>query len=255
MTFWKRKHNLTFGTATDRGLVRTENQDRCGIFEIGKSTRATGGKAYLMVVADGMGGHIGGAIAAETAVEALRNNLESFKGEPRTRIAEAGKAAYNGLVERITENPELGNMGTTLSAVIYRSGKAYPFHIGDSRIYLADRKGIRQLSQDHSLANELLKSGAISVEQASNHPDRNILMRALCGSVYMEPDIYEPINVKSGDILLICSDGLWNMVSDNDLHKIITRDEPQKAAEALISQANLNGGSDNIAAVLMRASE
>ncbi len=253
MAFWKRNYTLTFGSATDTGLVRSENQDRCGVFEIGKSSKSR--QSHLMIVADGMGGHFGGSIAAETAVTTVKDHLRSFRGDPRIALSEALKAAHERLVTQIAENPQLGDMGTTLSIVVYDKGKVYLAHIGDSRIYHANRNSIKQLSRDHSLANELLKSGAINSEQAANHPERNILMRALCGSTFMEPDIYEPQPVEKGDVFLVCSDGLWNMVSDDEIHQVIVQHEPQDAVDLLIVRANENGGSDNITAVIMKISE
>lgn len=248
------RYNLKFGAATDKGLTRSQNQDRFGVF----SVDYPGGKnesGHVIVVADGMGGYTGGDVAAQITVDQINKTLKSVSKNPQTDLSRAIRAAYEGIVDKISWDPSLRDMGTTASVLLYTREKVYTVHIGDSRIYRFDSNGLYQISMDHSLANELARGRLITEEQARNHPDRNILVKALMGSSFIEPDIYEPIAVKPGDVFMVCSDGLWNMIADEDIRRVVLSTEAQEAADKLVTMANQNGGLDNITLVIMKVED
>jgi len=242
---------LNFGTATHIGLVRKENQDRFGIVSSPESS--TGSNfSFLAAVADGMGGHRGGAVAAEIAIKAVETTALVFPSEPVKALRELFVHAHREMAQCIVQNPLLREMGSTLSVALFYNGSVHTAHIGDSRIYQIRDKRLRQLSEDHSLVQELVRSQVITPQMAERHPDRNVITRALSGHSFALPDIYEPIPVQAEDIFLLCTDGLWGMVKDSEMNKLMLMHPPQKAADKLVEAALNQGGADNIAVVVIR---
>ena len=234
---------------SDIGKVRDMNQDS---FYISKPED----KVQLFIVADGMGGYKGGEIASKLAVETsknyIANNIESVAHD-REKILNLIKSAieYANLVvyEKSKEVPELENMGTTIDICLIIQNKVYIGHVGDSRVYRKRKEFFRRLTTDHSYVQKLVSDGTITKEEAYNHPKKNMLIKALGCSSFVEPDVSVKGFLKD-DILLMCSDGLTNMLRDEEIVKIIN-ENPNEACNKLIDEANHRGGLDNITAVII----
>ena len=236
--------------ATDVGKKRSANEDY-----LGKADTPNG---RAVVVCDGMGGHVGGATASHIAVDTILGFLrENFRNDPREAIGEAIDAANQAILNHARTHPELTGMGSTCVLLLVRKGKVYIGHVGDSRIYLVRSKTIHQLTVDHSVVQELLDAGAISKEQAEHHPHKNEITNAL-GLPDMKPATVrdEPISPEAGDVFLLCSDGLSNMVDDNHIAHIASNFDmtTQQRANTLVQRANDNGGFDNITCALVEFS-
>lgn len=235
---------------SDVGKVREMNQD---YFYISKPEE----KVQLYIVADGMGGYKGGEIASKLAVETSKryilNNFDSIESNDKEEILKLIKSAieYANLVvyEKSKENKELENMGTTIDVCLILGNKVCIGHVGDSRVYRKRKDFFRKLTTDHSYVQKLVSDGTITKEEAYNHPKKNMLIKALGCSTFVEPDVMVKGFLKD-DILLMCSDGLTNMLKDDEIVKIIN-ENPIEACNNLVSKANENGGYDNITAVII----
>lgn len=232
---------------TDIGRRRKVNQDY-----VYASDQPVGNLPNLYIVADGMGGHRAGDLASSYAVQKL---VESVKRSTDTRPAlilqKAVRYANFRLYEKSGESEEYQGMGTTLVALTICEDGALAVNIGDSRLYEVTKTGIRQISEDHSLVAELVRGGEISPQEARRHPDKNIITRALGIQEETEMDLF-PFHVEKGNRYLLCSDGLSNMVEDAELCRLIQKEKPiYEIGGELILEANRNGGTDNIAVVLV----
>ncbi len=235
--------------STDIGKVRDMNQDSYYISDENDEIK-------LYIVADGMGGYKGGEIASKLAIESaknyIRNNFEEIKKE-KELILELIKNAieYANMVvyEKSKEIEELNGMGTTIDVCLVYSNKVYIGHIGDSRVYRLRKEFFRKLTVDHSYVEQLVKEGNITKEEAYNHPKKNMLTKALGCTPFVEPDVMVKGFLKD-DILLMCSDGLTNMLKDNKIYEII-KENPKEASKNLVKKANELGGYDNITAVII----
>ena len=228
---------------TDVGRKREINQDYVYVTD-----KPIGPFPNLLVVADGMGGHKAGDFASKYTVKVLREELESTSlDKPEEILRNVVTKANHELIRAAHTDVKLEGMGTTLVAGTVIGNTLYFAYVGDSRLYLINDK-IRQLSKDHSLVEEML--GGIKAEEAKNHPDKNIITRAIGVKEDVEADIYE-YRLKKGDIILMCTDGLSNMVEDEDMFDIVkgARDIVE-AVLMLIEKANSNGGRDNIGVVM-----
>lgn len=237
---------------SDVGKRRQNNQDYAGYF----SNQA---KMTLAVLCDGIGGHNAGDVASEMAVSHLGNAWEDTKLDDTEEIAKwllthIGKENKR-IVEKSQQYSDLEGMGTTLVAAVMVKDEFVIANIGDSRGYHYTNRRLKQITEDHSLVNELLKSGEISSEVALNHPSRNALTRSLGVSEEIDIDI-TILPVSSEDQLLLCSDGLTNMVTDEEIEKILSdSDKSQQKVDDLIALANERGGYDNITALLVYFSD
>lgn len=231
---------LDASLATDVGLVRTSNQDR-GL-----------AGPVLCAVADGMGGHQGGEVAAQTAVDALEKSFADQGG--REGLERAVREANRAVWERSLADESLRGMGTTMTAAaaVTRDGVArlVGVNVGDSRAYLLHNDGLERLTADHTLVAEMVRSGQISASEAAVHPRRHILTRALGVEADVEVDVWELV-AEAGMRLVLCSDGLVNEVGEDEITSVL-RQAPtaQAAAAALVEAARTNGGSDNITVVV-----
>lgn len=233
---------------TDKGRVRPHNEDCGGIFtnEYGQ---------ILAIVADGMGGHRAGDVASQMAVEKLKEYWEQSPLIRSPREAEEWLSTHvekvnRDLFEYAKTNEDCQGMGTTIVTFICHDSFATISNIGDSRCYLRNSSGFKQITEDHSLVNELLKSGQISEEDAKQHPRKNILLRALGTEEAVQMDT-KTIGIDPGDHLLLCSDGLSNKISEDELLEILTSSfTNEEKATKLIQRANENGGEDNITVIL-----
>lgn len=231
---------------TDVGVVRKVNQDY-----VYTSDKPVGHLPNLFVVADGMGGHRAGDYASKYTVEVLERELKRSDEEDVERaLIQAVKVANHELIREAGTDEHLKGMGTTIVVATIINQMMYFANVGDSRLYLINQ-GILQLTKDHSLVEEMVRLGGIKPEEAKHHPDKNIITRAIGAKEDVEVDFYEH-RLKKGDIILMCTDGLSNMVEDEELFHIVqgARDVVE-AAEMLVETAKENGGTDNIGLVLI----
>ena len=226
---------------TDVGRRREVNQDYVYVTD-----RPIGPFPNLLTVADGMGGHKAGDFASSYTVNVLKDELKKTPmDKPEEILRSVVSIANHKLIEAASRDIKLEGMGTTLVAATVVGNTLYFANVGDSRLYLINDK-IRQLSKDHSLVEEMVRLGGIKAEEARNHPDKNIITRAIGVKEDVEPDIYE-YRLKKGDMILMCTDGLSNMVEDEDMFNIVkgSRDVVE-AVQMLIEKANSNGGRDAV---------
>jgi protein phosphatase len=234
---------------TDVGLRRSGNEDAFVVAD----------ELSLYLVADGMGGHIGGqmasGIAAESALQALKSVLErpaSLTEKLRYGVAEANREIF----ATAQAKPELTGMGTTLVALLAGDNRIGLAHVGDSRAYLIRRGRIRQLTDDHSLVAEMVRRREISAVDAREHPHRHVLTRALGVRRSVEADLAE-LTPEVGDLVVLCSDGLTGHVEDPEIAAVVTKgsDDLEGACQRLIDLANARGGEDNTTVVVVRIDE
>ena len=229
----------------DIGRKRDVNQDYVFV-----SDKPIGNLPNLLVVADGMGGHRAGDFASRFVVESLKEDLvSSTEDGPEAMLRKAIQSANHKLREVARQDVRLEGMGTTLVAATVIEHTLYFANIGDSRLYLLN-DDIRQLSRDHSFVQEMVRLGGLNAEEAKHHPDKNIFTRASGAKEKVEIDFFE-YRLKKGDIILMCTDGLSNMIEDEEMFRIVksSRDIVE-AVERLVERANDNGGNDNIGVVL-----
>lgn len=234
---------------SDVGKMRENNQDYYYISSADDNVQ-------LYILADGMGGYKGGEIASVLATEAVRryvkdnfDKITKVKDEIYKLVKNAVQYANMVVYEKAKEVKELDGMGTTLEVCLIYNNKAYIGHIGDSRIYRIRKGVIKKLTKDHSYVQQLIEDGKITKEEANTHPKKNMLTKALGCTIYIEPDI-RVRNFEPGDIFVMCSDGLTNMVNEEKIFDIVTT-KPEVAADKLIEEANLAGGYDNITVVII----
>ncbi len=234
---------------TDIGKRRQLNQDF-----VFTSTLPLGNLPNLFVVADGMGGHKAGDYASKCTVETIVEEVaKSKKTEPVQILDDAIQCANRLIRKKSLEDESMDGMGTTVVASTLVDGTLYVANVGDSRLYVIDGKTtITQITRAHSLVEEMVRMGGIDRETARNHPDKNIITRAVGASLSVNVDFFE-VPMKTTDTVLMCSDGLTNMIDDPDILRLLNAEKELKAkAELLIKTANDNGGKDNIAVLLMQ---
>ena len=226
------------------GRVRNSNQD-VGRHEVAPSAPCEA-KA-LLVVADGMGGHAAGEVASRMAVDGLLDSLSlaSTGTYDLGVLLETAVKQVNSAVYDAGTSPEHRGMGTTLTAALVVNSDLYVANVGDSRCYLLRDGHLKQITEDHSYVGEQVRSGALTVEQALTHPQRNVITRAIGLDPTVEVDIFtEPI--QTGDRIMLCSDGLYPLVPESELIEVLSNNNPDQACKDLVDRANGNGGHDNV---------
>lgn len=232
---------------TDIGMLRKLNQDF-----VFTSILPLGGLPNLFIVADGMGGHKAGDYASKCAVQTVVEEVGRSKptDSPIEIIDKAIIKANERIRRKASEDENMVGMGTTIVVCTCIDDTAYVANVGDSRLYLIDNK-ITQITRDHSLVEEMIRMGGLDRSEARNHPDKNIITRALGAMDTVNADFFE-IGIRPGDTLLMCSDGLTNMVLDEEILRIVaSSDTLREKGENLVKTANINGGKDNIGVVLV----
>lgn len=241
---------------TDVGLRRERNEDAYFVDDT----------LQLYIVADGMGGHVGGGLASKMAVATITDTIRQLAADPDATVDESGfslqgtdpasilrfavQSASRAIFRRSVKEPELKGMGTTAVVVWIRGTTAYVANVGDSRCYLMRRDKIRQVTIDHSLVGEQMRAGILSEQDARVHRLKNIITRSVGFQDVVEVDI-EELSLRSQDRFLLCSDGLTNMVPNEALMEISLKHAPAQAGQRLIDVANESGGEDNITLVLV----
>jgi len=235
---------LELVAVTDGGPVRAENQDAVAVVSL---RQATGG---ALLVADGMGGHPDGRLAAQTAADAALAVLRSTT-EPAGQLVAAVASANAAIAERAEPDERGRSLGTTLVVAVVYGNRATVANVGDSRAYLVRGGAALQLSVDHSWVAEQVRAGLLSADDAQRHPRRSRITRALLGAA-VEPDLFE-VNLRPGDQLVLCSDGLWDALAADRIAALLATDEPLDVAVGRLVDAALAAGSaDNVTAAVCR---
>ena len=224
---------------TDIGKLRKQNEDAAWFDE----ARA------VFAVADGMGGHLAGEVASRMAIEAVQRMARENERPGIAALREAVACAHETILAHAQDHIECAGMGTTLSVLWLGENYAYIAHVGDSRIYRLREGSLTQITQDHSLVEELVRAGLITREQARTHPRRNIITRALGTHGAHEPALLVP-DVQDGDVVLLCTDGLTGMVPDDEIERTLRDCGIEAAADRLLALALDAGGRDNVTLIL-----
>ncbi len=233
---------------TDIGRRREENQDSYGILQ--------NSEFQIFIVADGMGGVQGGAIASKKAIEVFSNKIQESESIDTGSVSEAIKQANTEVFQKGLQELHLQGMGTTFTGLAFTEKATLVFNVGDSRVYRFRSSRLQQLTQDHTLVMDLIRSGAIAPEQAENHPVSHMLTKSLGPTDSIEPDCWEMTDgPASGDRYLMCSDGLYNMVSAGEISRILQENDLASAQAECIRLANERGGTDNITVVIVAVGE
>lgn len=247
---------IRYAAATDVGLRRELNEDAHGELELDEP----GGKALLLVVADGMGGHEGGEVASATAVEAIAQIARhSPATDPREKLHNGFLVAHQRIVTQ-ADKAGIQGMGTTAVAVYLRGNEAYVAHVGDSRLYLLRDGEVWWRTSDHTKVQRMVDMGILSPAEAKTHPDANVVTRALghgqlADGSKLEPEVQEePLLLAPGDILVLCSDGVYDGVSDAEIAQLAAQ-PPEQATAALVALSNERGGTDNITVTVLHYGE
>ena len=234
---------------SDIGKAREMNQDSFYVSDVDDEIK-------LYILADGMGGYKGGEIASSLAIESTRKYIENNfkdiqkeKSEILKLINSAIEYANMIVYEKSQEDKSLRDMGTTLDVCLIYNNNMFIGHVGDSRVYRIRKNIIRKVTNDHSYVEKLVREGTISKEEAFNHPKKNMLMKALGCHTLVEPDVMYKGFLKD-DIILMCSDGLTNMLKDDEIYSILLNN-PENPEKALINKANELGGYDNITVIII----
>lgn len=232
----REKAGATFGSRTDVGLVREQNEDSLAV------------APPLFVVADGMGGHAAGEVASEIAVRTITECAPSYPDAEE--LGSAVEVANRAIIDAALTGEGREGMGTTCTAAIMAGGRLVIAQVGDSRAYLLHQGRLSQITRDHSLMANMIEAGQISPEEARYHPNRSVITRALGNDMNMVPDLYE-IDVNEGDRLLLCSDGLTSMLEDSAIEATMNRNpDPQHCASVLVDEAIAAGGLDNVTVIV-----
>lgn len=240
------------GWATDTGLVRrdTPNQDSIAVVQPFLMWRPP-----LLLLADGMGGYTGGALASQIVVMIVRDAYKkSFRkaSDNLELVCEAIVHAHEFIRDQGAIRTEFAHMGTTIAAAILDGEHLRIANVGDTRVYVVSARGVRQVSYDHSLVADLIREGKIPADEAAHHPDRNKLTRSLNAARDLVSPFSCTVALHPGERILLCTDGLWSSVTEEQIQQVVMQFEPQVAVNKLVQMANLNQGLDNISAIIAR---
>ena len=239
---------------TDVGLVRSENQD-FGMYTTADEEKESHPGGRLLIVADGMGGHRGGATASRLAAETVKAQyLGSETRDIPSALRESLARANARIFSEAQSNPELRGMGTTTSVLAVRGDRGWLAHVGDSRIYLVRNDEIQQLTDDHSLVATMVREGLLTSAEAETHPRRNVLQRSMGVAEEVEVDVRGPIELHQGDTFILCSDGLHGLVKEGEL-KEIARKPIDAAADEFLRKALERGAPDNVTVIVARVED
>ena len=240
------RFEVVVGMLSDVGCVRELNEDS-GTYVQPDDPELLRKKGVLIVVADGMGGHSAGEVASGLAVDVITRAYYEDGGDPRSALERAFHEANDAIYRAAEKDASRNGMGTTCTALVLQNGTAISAHVGDSRLYLVREGSIYLMTEDHSAVMEMVKAGLITLEQARHHPEKNVILRAMGSHAEVEVTTWqEPFPVRAGDRFLLCSDGLYDLVEDDEIKRIVMLSAPLAACENLIALAKERGGHDNI---------
>jgi PPM family protein phosphatase len=237
---------------TDVGRVRSENQDFGSVTTPAEEGGHSGER--LLIVADGMGGHRGGATASRIAGETVKSQYDGSGTEDiAAALRDALTRANTRIFNEAQTNADLRGMGTTTSVLLVRGNQAWLAHVGDSRIYLVRGDTITQLTDDHSLVAVMVREGLLTSKEAENHPRRNVLQRSIGVSEEVDVDVRGPIDLQELDTFVLCSDGLHGLVKPNEIKDIVLKaNSIEEAADTMVKIALERGGPDNVTVIVAR---
>lgn len=243
---------IEIGSALDPGRKRlsTPNEDNLGVFRPG----LLNWRPTLLVLADGMGGYEGGAVASQLVINTFSEIYTHSKidHQPIQLLNESAAACLRAMRQQAQAQPGLSHMGSTVVAALLKGHSVYLMNVGDSRAYLINQQSVRQISYDHSLVGDQLRSGLITAAQARAHPRRNVLSMSLNAQRETVDAFTGEFTWHPGDALVLCSDGLWGPVLEEQIQAAVLELHPQQAAERLVQQANANRGPDNISVIIAK---
>jgi serine/threonine protein phosphatase PrpC len=246
--------NMLGAMLSDPGKQRRTNEDHVA-YVIPRPDEPSYPYGVLALVADGMGGHSAGEVASALAVDTIVRAYYATGASPSKALGKAFDVANHTIYTVARNRAEYRGMGTTCTALVIRDGAAYLAHIGDSRCYLLRGNKFRQLSEDHSKVMELVRKGTLTRRQAKERPDANVILRALGTHEKAHPVVWQKgLALRTGDVLLLCSDGLTDLVDDQTIKRILSGEGPLKTCRRLISAALKAGGYDNISVGVFRVS-
>ncbi|ABK76682.1 serine/threonine protein phosphatase [Cenarchaeum symbiosum A] len=237
------------GMLTDRGRVKDANEDSIKAIDI--YPEAGCGPFKFLIVADGMGGHATGDVASRMAVDSIFHAVQSrlSKGTPpASALKESIQEANQKLLEYAGRNPESAGMGTTAVCALVKDRDVHVANIGDSRAYVINNEGIRQVTRDHSYVQELVDKGSITEEEARSHPAKNVITKAIGIAAVAEPDMIT-LTMDDGESLLLCCDGVIAHLEDDEIREFMRGSGPQEACKRIVDTANKRGGTDNISLI------
>ncbi|MEJ2211951.1 MAG: Stp1/IreP family PP2C-type Ser/Thr phosphatase [Anaerolineae bacterium] len=244
--------HLVAAKLTDVGRARDHNEDYVGI-HVPPDAQQQAAKGIMYAVADGMGGHQAGEVASQGAVETVIGQYYSDANpDVGSSLVRAFRAANRSIYEQSQADPDRSGMGTTLVAAVILGRKVYVASVGDSRVYLINAGGIRQITEDHSWVAEQIRMGLLSPEEARHHPQRNVVTRALGSRPEVDVDLFEG-EIAEGDSLLLCTDGVTGHLEDHELAALVQGSPPEEAARQIVAQANERGGKDNMGLIIVTA--
>ncbi|MHB8918217.1 MAG: Stp1/IreP family PP2C-type Ser/Thr phosphatase [Desulfocucumaceae bacterium] len=233
---------MKWSQATEVGLVRKQNEDSlCAVPDLA-----------FFAVADGMGGHLAGEVASRMAIESVTSHLGNGDGEDTVKsLLEGVRQANRKIYAASRDDGSCRGMGTTLTAAVFREGELILAHVGDSRAYIIRENKIYPLTEDHSLVQEMIRQGGITKEEAREHPHRNVLTRALGTDPLVDVDLIR-VRLERGDTVLLCTDGLYGLVGDDEIMELVRATErPDRAVKNLVAEALRRGGNDNISVIVV----
>lgn len=234
---------MEYTALTDVGKKRTNNEDSYLINDKGRQK--------LFIIADGMGGHNAGEVASGEACRMVDKYIQTHDGSIDEVLRSAVRHANRELFIRASENNAMSGMGTTIDVLLAEKNKIHVAHVGDSRVYIISRDSVRKITHDHSVVGMMMDSGSITEEEARVHPQRNLITRAVGTAMTVEVDIVNE-TIHNGEWVLMCTDGLTNMVPKDEICRIVTTaSNITAAANKLVEKAKENGGDDNITVVLL----
>jgi protein phosphatase len=231
------------------GCVRQRNEDAFTV--LSPTNGPTPGRNLLALVADGMGGHRAGDRASRLAVETIGRVFLAATPPVDRRLAEAFQAANRAIYDEAADDAALSGMGTTATALVVSEGAAWLAHVGDSRLYRLHDERLEQLSEDDTLVEGMLKKGLLTPQEAKFHPERHVLARAMGTHARLEV-MLAPVPLAPGDSYLLCTDGLHDLVDDEEIRLLLLQHGPQAACDALVALARQRGGYDNISVVAVQ---
>jgi len=247
------KAGIERASLSDVGCHRDDNEDWHSYWEP-ESDELLLRKGRLAIVADGMGGHEGGQEASRLAVEVIEQTYAAaINGNPQDILVAGFRAAHQRIQQYAAAHPALVGMGTTATAVVLFPAQLLFAHVGDSRLYLVRGNTISRLTHDHSYVGRLVENGVITVEEADRHPQRHILTAALGAGPETQPEVGPtPTPLGAGDVVVLCSDGLWSLLEDEEIRQAVSQHAPAEACRALVEMAKQRGGPDNITVQVFR---
>jgi serine/threonine protein phosphatase PrpC len=247
------KPGMEVACLTDVGRQRENNEDSCLYWEPRDEAEFLR-KGRLAVIADGMGGYEGGQEASRLAVETVREIYsEAAEADPQPALVKAFASAHQRIQDYAETHPELRGMGTTCTAMVIRGRALHFAHVGDSRLYLIRGFVLSRLTRDHSYVGRLVESGIVRAEDAESHPQRHILTAALGSGNEVAADVsQQAVQLQQSDTLVLCTDGLWGLVNEQEVVNTVNEFGPEKCCRALVDMALKRGGPDNITVQIIR---